>query len=140
MKKTLFQKLLSVFSRTTYTISTKSFGEQFEGVTTASFKEVKVLNPANRYSTINYRANQIKKIIVVDENTHRVTLDNSPRLETRITLKNGKRTIFYFDTLALENGFLIGKKSRFLPINGQVIFEDIQKIEIQNGGKNFIYQ
>lgn len=140
MKKTLFKKFLSIFSRTTYTISPKSFEEQFDGVNLASFKDVKVLTPANRYSAITYQANQIKKIIVVDENTHRISLDNSPRLETRVTLKNGKRTIFYFDTLALENGFLIGKKSRLLPINGNVAFNEIVKIEIQNGGKNFKYQ
>lgn len=140
MEKTFLQKFFSFFSRTTYTISPLSFLEQFEGINLASFKEVKVLNPSNLYSAITYQANQIKKILVVDENTHRVTLDNSPRLETRITLKNGKRTIFYFDTLALENGFLIGKKSRFLPIDGKVLFDEIVKIEIQNGGKNFKYQ
>jgi len=139
MEKTIFQRFLSLFSRTTYTITPESFKEQFDGVNLESFKEVKVRNPMNEYSPLVYKANQLKKIIVVDENTHRVILDNSPKLETRFTLKDGKRTTFYFDTIALENGFLIGQKSRMIPIAGKVEFDTIQKIEIQNGGKQYKY-
>lgn len=140
MKKTILQQFFSLFSRTTYTITPESFKEQFYGVNEESFKEVKVINPASHFATFTYKANQLKKIIVVDKNTHRFILDNSPALETRITLKNGKRKIFYFDTLALENGFLIGEKSRMFPITGKIEFDMIKKIEIQNGGKRYKYQ
>jgi hypothetical protein len=139
MEKTILQRILSLFSRTTYTITPKSFKEQFDGVNLDSFKVVKVRNPMNEYSPLVYKANQLKKIIVVDENTHRLILDNSPVLETRVTLKDGKRKTFYFDTLALENGFLIGEKSRLMPIIGKVEFDAIEKIEIQNGGKRYKY-
>ncbi|PVX45824.1 hypothetical protein C8C85_1630 [Flavobacterium sp. 103] len=139
MEKTILQRFLSLFSRTTYTITPESFKEQFDGVNLESFREVKVRNPMNEYSPLVYKANQLKKIVVVDENTHRIILDNSPKLETRFTLKDGKRTTFYFDTIALENGFLIGQKSRMIPIAGKVEFDRIQKIEIQNGGKQYKY-
>jgi hypothetical protein len=139
MEKTILQRFLSLFSRTTYTITPESFKQQFDGVTLESFKEVKVRNPMNEYSPLVYKANQLKKIIVVDKNTHRVILDNSPKLETRFTLKDGKRITFYFDTIALENGFLIGEKSRMFPIAGKVEFDAVEKIEIQNGGKQYKY-
>jgi len=139
MEKTFLQRFLSIFSRTTYTITPNSFKEQFDGINLESFKIVKVRNPMNEFSPLVYKANQLKKIIVVDENTHRFILDNSPKLETRFTLKDGKKTTFYFDTIALENGFLIGEKSRMLPITGKVEFDAVEKIEIQNGGKRYKY-
>lgn len=141
MGKTILQQILSVFKRTTYTITPKSFSEQFEGVNLESFKEVKVTNPMSQFVPLKYKANQLKKIIVVDENTHRVVLDNSPALETKITLKNGKKHHFYFDTLVFEDDSIMGGKSRFIPsLSGKIPFESIQKIEVQNGGKRYKYQ
>lgn len=93
-------------------------------------------SPATR---IRYEANQIKKITAVDKNTQRVMLDNSPALEVRITLDNGKRHIFYFDTLFIEQGFLIGEKSRLMHLRGKVPIAGITKVEIQNGGKRYKY-
>jgi hypothetical protein len=55
----------------------------------------------------------------------------------RVTLKNGKRKIFYFDTVILENDTLKGCKSRILGLFDQVPFDQITKIEVQDGGKKY---
>ncbi|MDI1254777.1 MAG: hypothetical protein PSV16_01645 [Flavobacterium sp.] len=141
MAKTFLQQLLSVFKRKTYTISPESFKAQFAAVDSGAMKVVEVNNPLNKWNAISYKANQLKHIKAVDADGIPVTLQNSPAMETRIILKNGKKHHFYFDTLLLENEILKGSKSKFIPtLSGNIPFESIEKIEIQNGGKNFNYQ
>lgn len=131
--------LLILTSCSTYTVTPEQLKEQFiaagEGVDT-----VKVNNPLFRFSNITYTANRIKKITVLDKQGLINYLDNSPSLEMRITQKNGKRQIMYFDTTELRNDTLYGSNSRFLGTQRKVPFESIAKIEIQDGGKNYYYK
>jgi len=131
--------LLILTSCSTYTVTPEQLKEQFmaagEGMDT-----VKVNNPLFRFSNITYTANRIKKITVLDKQGLINYLDNSPSLEMRITQKNGKRQIMYFDTTELRNDTLYGSNSRFLGTQRKVPFESIAKIEIQDGGKNYYYK
>jgi hypothetical protein len=143
MANTILQQILSVFSRTTYTISPISFREQFADVTAQSLKEISIRNPMSNYDSpstrVRYSANQIQKIYTVDKNSQRVILDNSPALENRITSDSGKKQVFYFDTMYVDNGFLIGEKSRIFGIMGKIALNSIVKVEVQNGGKRYKY-
>jgi hypothetical protein len=138
-KAAIILTLLILTSCSTYTITPEQLKEQFiaagEGVDT-----VKVNNPLFRFSNITYTANRIKKITVLDKQGLINYLDNSPSLEMRITQKNGKRQIMYFDTTELRNDTLYGSNSRFLGTQRKVPFESIAKIEIQDGGKNYYYK
>jgi hypothetical protein len=59
----------------------------------------------------------------------------------RITHINGKKYLFYFDTIILENDTLKGSRSRFIPnLTRKIPFDSIAKIEVQEGGKNYNYQ
>ncbi len=142
MARNFFQRIAN-YLFPTYEISPESFREQFNGVDEASLKDISIRNPTQHYDDpglrIKYRGNRIVKIYAVDDNTHRVTLDNSPALEVRITRTNGKRTIFYFDTLYIEQGMLHGNRSRFLNIYGKIPVDEIKRVEIQNGRKRFKY-
>lgn len=136
MKKYFLSFFISVFfiSCNTYIIPVYSFKDQF-GHINYDLSYSKSIS-----GSIHYNGYQIKKINVIDKNGNLKGLDNSPDLEMRITLKNGKRKHFYFDSMKLENDTLTGHKARFLP-NAivKVAFVDIVKIEIQESGKRIKY-
>lgn len=123
-----------MFSCKTYTVSPQSFNEQFGNVdydlsTSRSFS-----------GSIYYNGYKIKKINVIDKNGKKQVLENVPSLEMRITLNNGKRKNFYFDSMKLENDTLTGHKARFFPkMITKVPFSDVVKIEIQESGKKIKY-
>ena len=103
-------------------------------------KEVEINNPL-LYGNLKYSANNIKTLNVIDKNGNKITIPNSPSLEMRITHKNGKKYLFYFDTIILENDTLKGSRSRFIPnLTRKIPFDSIAKIEVQEGGKNYNYQ
>lgn len=124
----------TMFSCKTYTVSPQSFNEQFGNVdydlsTSRSFS-----------GSIYYNGYKIKKINVIDKNGKKQVLENVPSLEMRITLNNGKRKNFYFDSMKLENDTLTGHKARFFPkMITKVPFSDVVKIEIQESGKKIKY-
>lgn len=129
--------VLLAVSCKTYTVTPESFKSQFIKVDSRALKEMTINNPLG-FQNIRYAANQVEQINVIDKHGQMVVLPNSPSIETRVTLKNGKRHYFYFDTLVLQNDTLIGSKSRFLSsIIQKLPFDSIEKIEIQNGGKKF---
>ena len=120
----------------TYYISVDSFKQQFAGLSPS--KEVTTRGPAG--DKVTYMTYPIDTIKCVDNNGKPYELANSPSLETRITYANGKRTIFYFDLLRINDTLLIGGQSRFIPtIKKTISINSISKIEIQDGKKNFRY-
>jgi len=130
-----------LFSCSSYTISVGSFREQMVHANTENLKEVEINDPTNSHHNIGYLANGIKSIIVIDKDGKEIILENSPKLEMRITQKSGKKSILYFDTAIIENDTLKGTKSRYFQnLKQEIPMNDIKKIEIQNGGKNFKYQ
>ena len=133
--------LFLIFSCKTYTISVDSFSEQMKKPDTEKLQEVKINNPIHTYKNIKYEANSIKFIVVIDKEGNKLKLKNSPKLEMRITRKNGNRNILLFDTVVIENDTLKGARSRLLQnLRKEVPLGDIEKIEIQNSGKAYKYQ
>ncbi len=132
---------LLLFSCSMYTISPNSFKEQFTGINVDSLKKTKINNPLVPFTNLSYQSNRVKTITVIDKDGQKVNLYNSPALEMRVTLKDKKRYYFYFDTVVITNDTLSGGKSRFLPgLKTKVAFENIEKIEIQDGRKRYHYK
>jgi hypothetical protein len=142
MKKKLSLLVLVVLmiSCKTYTISPENFKKQIIDSTANSLKDVKVNNPISPFSKIEYKANSLKYLNVYDKNGSLSFMQNSPSVEIRVTLRNGKRKIFYLDTVTLENDTLIGEKSRILGLKNKVPYNEIVKIEVQDGGKKYQYE
>jgi hypothetical protein len=139
MKKIiLIISILLFTSCSTYLIPIENFEEQFQNINASSRKEVKVRTPYYGITT-KYLANTINGISCVDKNNNSVILRNSPSIEIRIIEKNGKKTIFYFDRVYLENSIVYGDKSRILGFEKGIPLDSILKIEIQDGKKNFKY-
>lgn len=139
MKKIIL--IFSVFlftSCTTYLIPIESFEEQFQNVNESSREEVKVRTPYYGIST-KYLANTINNITCFDKNNNSIILKNSPSIQIRITEKNEKKTIFYFDRVYLENSIVYGDKSRIPGFEKGIPLDSILKIEIQDEKKNFKY-
>ena len=127
--------ILLMFSCKTYTISHESFTNQFSNLDyDDSSSKTLFSNP------IYYNGFIIEKISVLDKDGKQRVLANKPSLETRITLINRKRKIFYFDTMKVVNDTIIAHKSRFFFFFFiKVPLEKIYKIEVQDGGKNIKY-
>lgn len=129
-----------IHSCTTYNIAPSSFKAQMEGSNSQNQKKVTINNPLG-YGNLSYLANTIDTIVAVDKKGETKSLTNSASMELRITHKNGKKYIMYFDTVILENDTLKGAPSRFLQkLSTQIRFDCITKIEIQDGRKKFGYQ
>lgn len=132
--------LLLTFSCKTYIITPDNFRTQMIQAKAENSKEVEINNPLTFWN-ITYYSNDIKSIIVNDKKGNKLTLENSPSIEMRITHRNGKKYYFYFDTVILENDTLKGGRSRFIQsLTRKIPMDSIVKIEIQDGGKKFDYQ
>lgn len=138
MRKMLLLLVVLCAACKTYTVDPESFRQQMKS---ANMKEVRVNDPMFIGGTITYYANSLKGISVVDKKGNPFYLGNSPSIEMRITQRNGKRRIVYFDTVELRNDTLYGRGSKLLNIAyRKILFDSIVKIELQDGGKNFHYQ
>lgn len=120
----------------TYLIPKESFVKQ---MASSNHTEVATRGP---YGGIYiYESNGIKEINCIDKEGKEKSLINSPSIEMRIThgAKN-KRTVFYFDTVVLQDSVITGNISRFIPnLTRTISLRSISKIEIQDGKKNFKY-
>jgi hypothetical protein len=147
MKKALLAILcaLALIGCKTYMVTPESFRQQFAQTDSAALQSTHIKAPALGLApgsyTIQYLANNLTSIKVIDKKGAEVRLDNSPSLEMRVTLANGKRKYMYFDTAVIQNDTLYGRKSRYFSgLDQKIAFKDIRKIEIQDGGKKFSYQ
>jgi len=130
--------LLLFISCKTYIIPVESFKDQLSGIDSTKLIPVQVSSPTGQ--TLNYLANPLRNIQCIDKNKNTVKLTNSPSLELRITYNKRKRTIFYFDRVVIINGQVTGVRSRLIPsLRKSIPLNDISKIEIQNGRKNYRY-
>lgn len=129
---------LGVFSSCkTYYISVKSFKEQLSDIDSTMLRMVRTKGPAGDIA--EYPANPIDKIKCIDKGGNETELQNSPSIEARITTNDGKRIIFYFDRIYFQNDSLIGFRSRFIGLPKTIPLNEITKIEVQDGHKNFNY-
>lgn len=132
--------LLLIYSCKTYTVSTESFRDQMEKANSGNLKDVKINNPLT-YGNIRYASNNIDQLLVLDKEGNKMYLNMSPSIEMRVTHCNGRKYIFYFDTVILENNTLKGGRSRFIQgLKREISMDSIVKIEVQDGGKKFTYQ
>ena len=122
----------------TYTVTPESLKSQFTSESN-KLEQVKINNPLSTYQYEEVLANKIQDIAVIDKYGNAFNLTNSPAIEMRVTLKSGKRKNFYFDTVTIEDDTLKGLKSRILGLKSQVPYNQIVKIELQDGGKNYHY-
>ena len=125
-----------------YTIPVESFREQMTKSGYEKLRDVEINNPAPySYSNIAYQANKIDSILVIDKKGNKVKLENSPKLEMRITRKNGKKYVLLFDTVIVENDTLKGARSRLIQnLRREIPLNDIDHIMIQDSGKVYKYQ
>ena len=125
-----------------YTVAVDSFREQMTQPGNNQLREVEINNPMPyTYTNIRYEANAIDSITVMDKKGQPVRIENSPRLEMRVTRKNGKKYILLFDTVIVENDTLKGARSRLLQnLRREIPLNDIEKIQIQDSGKVYKYQ
>jgi len=98
---------------------------------------VKTENPFGMVS--EYKANPIDTIICFDKNNKKVLLRNSPSIEIKFITKNHHKKIFYFDRVFLNDTIVVGVMSRFINYKNGIPINDIIKIEVQDGRKNFKY-
>jgi hypothetical protein len=137
-----FFLFLSLLGCTTYYIPIESFKNQFNGIDSTKLRMVEINVPVyiNGVTSNTYLANPIDTINCVDENNKPVKLVNSPSIEIRFTDKNDDRTIFYFDTIYLQDSLIVGAKSRLIPTEIDAIpLIDVKLIEVQDGKKDFHY-
>ncbi len=139
---TLITILSLTFSCKTYTIAVDSFRQQMTESRSEELRKVEINNSIPYgYQNIKYEANSIQSIMVVDKKGNEIALENSPRLEMRVTHKSGKKTILMFDTVIVENDTLKGARSRLIQsLRREIPLKDIEKIEIQDSGKGYKYQ
>ena len=138
--------LILAVSCKTYTVPVESFREQMTVSGSDKLKEVEINHPSfytasSSNGNLRYLANSLRSIEVSDKKGNKVKLENSPKLEMRVTKKDGKKHILYFDTVIVENDTLKGARSRFMPdLRREIALTDIEKIEIQDSGKVYKYQ
>jgi hypothetical protein len=137
-----FLLFLALFGCTTYYIPIESFKNQFNGIDSTKLRMVEINVPVyiNGVTSNTYPANPIDTIDCVDENNKSFKLANGPSIEIRFTDKNDDRTIFYFDTIYLQDSLIVGAKSRLVPtIRDAIPLIDVKLIEVQDGKKDFHY-
>ena len=143
---TIIGILSLLYSCKTYTIPVDSFRKQMTESNSEKLKKVEINHPSFYSSSSSdgnliYEANNIKSIIVVDKNGNKVNLKNSPKLEMRVTRKNGEKYTLFFDTVIVKNDTLKGARSRLIQnLTREIPLNDIEKIEIQDSGKVYKYQ
>jgi len=76
--------------------------------------------------------NAIKEIHVTNKSGDKITLNVTPHMAVRITDKNGRHKIVYFDTMFIKDSLLYGNKSHFINIPIEPFhLKDIAKLELQ---------
>jgi hypothetical protein len=136
IKSLLFGLLLLIISCKTYTITPNNFQKQIVNSDKSDLKTSEI-NDSLANANKQFQAYNLEYLTVNDNKGESHKLFNSPSIEVRVTLKNGKRKHFYLDTVILEKDTLKGMYSKILGLTNKVAFDDIIKIQVQDGKKNF---
>jgi hypothetical protein len=126
----------------TYYIPIETFTHQFAGIDSTRLRMVQINIPVIVYGATSnsYPAYPMDTIDGVDENNKPVRLANGPSIEIRFTDQNDDRTIFYFDTVYLQDSLIVGAKSRSLTsLRDTLPLRNVRLIEVQDGKKDFHY-
>lgn len=127
--------LLLLSSCATYTIPIAEFEKMYEGKRPT--RTVVTESPFGGRST--YKTYPINYIKCWDKKGKLHELVNGPYIEMRVTDTNGRRRIYYFDKVVVNDSMLSGTQSRILGLSGTVPLGAIKKIEVQDGGKKYRY-
>ena len=140
MKHILFYSLtiLILSSCTTYQLPLSTLQERFTEIETEDLKEVGVKGPFGE--TYIYKTHPSETVELLTKSGETKILTVKPSLEMRVTHDGGKRSYFYFDKVFLKDKYLYGDRSRFSnAFQKKIPIEKIEKIEVQDGKKNFKY-
>jgi len=125
--------LLSMYSCTTYYLSTESLNKQLANIDTSAVSQVYDfrLGPVGVLSGKHFY-NSIRKVEVTNKAGEKSVLKVTPNMAVKITDKKGRHKIVYFDTMFIRDSLLYGNKSHFvnLPIEPFRLGE-IEKLELQ---------
>jgi len=138
MKKIILFLTSILTSCTTYYIPIDSFKEQFSDTRKYNMQKSKIRNPYGYIFT--EETNSIDSIRCIDKNGNPKILTKKASLEIRFTENNNKKSIFYFDTIYLQDTLIYGQQSRFINAPKTISINDVKKIEIQDGHKKFRYE
>ncbi|MDR1552501.1 MAG: hypothetical protein LBS69_03425 [Prevotellaceae bacterium] len=117
-------------------ISVDSFKQQFAGIDSTALKQVEIQG----FTRFTCLANSLTIIQCVDKKGNPCVLKNKPSIEIRFTYgSNNKKVIFYFDSVVLIGNNIIGSLSRLIPLIKTIPLNEVSKIEVQDGKKNFKY-
>ena len=126
----LFTVNLIAISCTTYTITPADLKNQME-VATAT-EGTFVFPVGGLFIFKKVMNNGIRELIVSDKNGNQKIIRVSQRTQIRIHKADGGRKTFYFDTMFIHEGNIVGQNTHFFPSPIKPIpFEDIVKIELQ---------
>ena len=131
--------LVLLSSCKSYVIPIESFKQQFDTINSTKMIDVTTLGP---WGDIHkYKANPIVVIKCLNKDGEPAQLINRPSIEMRVTYGyKKKRTIFYFDKVYLENGYIVGGQSRILEfMEKKISLDSVSKIEVQDGQKKYRY-
>lgn len=135
MKKISYYGVLAacmlLTSCATYHLSTQSLMEQFASSQTEKKINVLVAPPYFFFPGI-VNGNNLRTIGVLDKHEQPQTLNVTRHMGVKITQNTGKHTIFYFDTLLLQDSTISGSKTHFFTAKIRPIkLANISKIELQ---------
>lgn len=88
------------------------------------------LPPLGVGMSTRYDSNRLSRILCYNQKDEKVYLGVNQNTQLIITDKKGETYKFYLDTVFLQNGTLVGLRSRILGIQRSVPLDDIDKIEV----------
>jgi hypothetical protein len=134
----LFVFILGIHGCAVYTVPIDEFDKQTAGATEGKLRKRTVR--LSVYGRVRFLTNDIDTIIAYDSNGEITKIPNSPRLEIRFTTIDNSTKTFYFDTIYRVGGILHGSRARLLYFHDSIILDNVSKIEIQDGRKNYSYE
>src|SRR5580692_180907 len=116
MKKALLYLLapLLLTGCATYNLSTESLVQQMAN--TQPEKKY-IYSPTLPFIPFSVDGNSIHQLQCLDKNGKEMTIDVTNRTSVRITLADGSRKTFYFNTLLLKDSTISGSKTHFFEMH-----------------------
>lgn len=136
IKSVLFA--VTIVSCATFEMTTTSLKQRFAEIDSTDLKTVIVRGPFGEQYT--YLTHPSSSIELKDKNGKALIMPLKPSIEMRVTYDGGRKTVFYLDKIFVSDSLLIGHNSWFInSISTKIPLNKIEKIEVQDGKKNFKY-
>lgn len=113
----------------TYHLSTESLVQQMAD--TQPEKKYTYM-PSLPFVPFSVEGNSLQQLKCLDKDGKETTIGITNRASVRITLSDGSRSTFYFNTLLLKDSTISGSKTHFFEMHVKPIkLRDVVKIEVQ---------